>query len=359
MSLPHGGNIYHYARKFGIPEADFLDFSASINPLGPSPMAVKALREAVPSLVNYPDPASGTLVSAISGRFGIPADAILPGNGSTELIYLLPRALKPARALLPVPSFSDYERALKLAGCGVTHFPLRAAEGFVPDTDRLTASLPGHDMLFLCNPNNPTGVLLDRDALLHIFKAAKRSKTFVVLDEAFIEYAPGSSVLEYAARHKGVAVLRNFTKFYGMPGLRGGWLAAHPDAVKRLAASREPWSVNTLAGRAAAASLADRAYEEKSLALVEKEKAHLFRELSRIPGISPYPPSVNFIFARLDYPGADADTLAEALASKGILIRSCSNFRGLDNRFVRVAVRRRADNRALVAALRAVLGNSR
>ncbi|MBI5696895.1 MAG: threonine-phosphate decarboxylase [Nitrospirae bacterium] len=358
MSLPHGGNIYHYAKKYGIPEGDFLDFSASINPLGPSPRAVKALRDAIPSLVNYPDPGSGILTSAITEKFGIPEQSILAGNGSTELIYLIPRALRPRRALLPVPSFTDYDRALRLAGCVNTHFPLLEAEGFAPDVDRLVKAMSGQDMLFLCNPNNPTGVLLDRDAVQYILKAAKRSKTFVVLDEAFIEYAPGRSALDFAATHRGVAVLRNFTKFYGMPGLRAGWLAAHPDVVKKLAASREPWSVNTLAERAAAASLADSAYEKKSLALVDAEKEFLFAGLSRIPGISPYPPSVNFVFARLDYPGADADTLAESLASKGILIRSCGNFRGLDRRFVRLAVRSRSDNEALLAALRPALADT-
>ena len=359
MTLPHGGNIYHYSRKYGIPASEFLDFSASINPLGPSASAMAALKGAIGELINYPDPTAGTLMSALSGRLSVPVGSLLPGNGSTELIYLLPRALRPVRALLPVPSFSEYERALKLAGCGVSCFPLRERDGFVPDMARLTNALKDMDMLVLCNPNNPTGVLLGREVVFDIIGAARKAGVFTVVDEAFIEYAPGFSIAAEASRMKGVAVLRNFTKFHGMPGLRAGYLVAHPSVVEKISKSKEPWSMNTLAERAATAALADDTYAEKSMALVEREKAYLYRGLKGIPGMEPYPPTVNFVFAKVTKGGVTAATLTESLAERGVLVRDCSNFWGLDKCFIRVAVKKRADNRALLGAMKSAISFTR
>ena len=355
LSLPHGGNIYHYSRMFGIPPEQFLDFSASINPLGPSPAAMKAIREGLPSLVNYPDPDYGLLKGAISAHLGVARESLLVGNGSTELIYLLPRVIAPWKALVFAPSFSDYERACRLAGAKISFFPLTEKTGFLPDMDKLKAALQGVDLFFVCNPNNPTGVLLDKSVLLDILKLAKKAGAFTVVDEAFIEYAPGKSILPEAASYMNVAVLRNFTKFYGMPGLRAGYVVAHPSVIKKLEAAKEPWSVNTLAERAVVAALSDASHAKKSLRLVENEKNYLYGELSRIPGLYPYSPSVNFMLVKIVKKGLDAATLTETLASKGILIRDCTNFRGLGCGFIRVAVKTRAENKFLIDVLKGVI----
>jgi threonine-phosphate decarboxylase len=352
LTLPHGGNVYHYSKKYNIPVDGFLDFSASINPLGPSRAAVRAMKDAIPSLVNYPDPESGVLKDALSSRHGIRRESILIGNGSTELIYLLARAVRPGKALLPAPAFSDYERAVRLAGSMVSRLTLKEKDGFVPDMDRLRKALDGVDLLFLCNPNNPTGVLLDRDTVQDAVRMARRAGAFTVVDEAFMEYSPGGSVIADAAGGRGVAVLRNFTKFHGLPGLRAGYLVAHPSAVEKLAAFKEPWSVNTLAERAGAAALTDEAHARRSLRLMEKEKAFLYRGLGMVPGLRPYPPSANFVLVKLTGSGLVPSGLAEDLASRGILVRDCSNFRGLDGPFIRVAVRTRRENEALLGALK-------
>lgn len=351
MTLPHGGNIYHYSKKYGIPISRILDFSASINPLGPSPKAVRAIKSALPSLVNYPDPDCEGLTGALAAFHGIPSNSILAGNGSTELIYLLPRALGAKRTVVLSPGFSDYERAAGLADSSVKRVTLREEDGFVPDVKKLARSLSGADMLFLCNPNNPTGVLLDRDTVFNILAAARKTGTFVVVDEAFIDYRPEHSIIAEAARKPGVAVLRNFTKFHGMPGIRIGYLIAQPKLVRKLDAMREPWTVNTLAQEAAITSLSDSAYIRASAELVETEKEFLYGALSAIPGLEPYQPSVNFMLVRLSV-GPGAGALAEELASKGILIRDCSNFKGLHGRYIRVAVRSRPENELLVAAIR-------
>lgn len=359
MTQPHGGNIYYYSRKYGIPEDSFIDFSASINPLGPPKAAMDALKRAVPSLINYPDTGSSELKEALSERFKIDAGSLLIGNGSTELVYLLPRALKPTRTLVLSPTFSDYERAARLSGSAVEYFPLKEKDGFLPDMDKLLNALSGVDMFFLCNPNNPTGALLDRGWILDILRMARKRGTTVCVDEAFIEYAPDGSVIREAASMRGVAVLRNFTKFYGMPGLRLGYLVAAPSLVRRLEAVKEPWSVNTLAQKSAVAALKDSGFEKKSLLLMEKERGYLFDRLSGIHGLIPLRTSANFMLVRLARPAPTAGEFTEALAKDGILVRDCTNFRGLSDRFIRVAIKTRRENDALVSALQSFTTRNR
>jgi threonine-phosphate decarboxylase len=347
----HGGNIYYYSRKYGIPEERFLDFSASINPLGPPKAAMDALKLSLPSLINYPDPECGLLTKTLSERFEIDPASLLIGNGSTELIYLLPRALKPAKTLVLAPTFYDYERAARVSGSAVGYFPVREKDGFLPDMDKLHKALGGVDMFYLCNPNNPTGALLDRERVLDILKMAGKLGTTVCVDEAFIEYNPGEGVISESASMSGVMVLRNFTKFYGMPGLRLGYLAAKPALVRRLKSLKEPWSVNTLAQSSAVAAIKDAEYEKKSLHIMEKERRYLFDKLSGISGLVPTPTAANFILIKLICPVLTASKLTEALASEGILVRDCTNFRGLGGSFIRVAIKTRREDDALLKAL--------
>ena len=349
MTLPHGGNIYYYSRKYGIPERDILDFSASINPLGPPESALKALAQAVPSLVNYPDPDCTALREALSARMGVDGGSIVFGNGSTELIYLLPRALAPKKVLVTAPGFSDYERAARLAGCEVLYLTLREENRFEPDMDALRGALEGIGLFFLCNPNNPTGALLKKDAVREITGIASGMGVTTCVDEAFMDFVPGESVVGEAAEQDGVAVLRNFTKFYAMPGLRLGYLVAGPGLAEKLRRAQEPWSVNTLAQAAAAAALSDAGFARASLRLMDAEREYLCRALSGLPGLEPFPASANFILVKLK--GIASAELAEALARRGILVRDCGNFRGLDGEFVRVAVRTRSEDERLVEAL--------
>ncbi|MGA2192053.1 MAG: threonine-phosphate decarboxylase CobD [Nitrospirota bacterium] len=352
MALPHGGNIYHYSKKYGIPEDSIADFSASINPLGPPEKALVALDEAKSSLINYPDPDCKELIGILSERLGIGTGSILIGNGSTEFIYLLPRALKLKKAVVLSPTFSDYERAALLAGYKTTRLTLSEKQGFQPDTERLMKELKGGGLFFLCNPNNPTGVLMERERLLDVLHYSAKIGAVVCVDEAFIEYAPGQSIIKEAVKLKNVAVLRNFTKFYGMPGIRIGYLAASPGLVRKIKAFKEPWSVNGLALKAAAAAIADEEYTRKSLELAEREKKHLLSGLSGIPCLRPFPSAANFILVKLGK-GLSSNAVTERLAARGILVRDCSSFRGLGGTFIRVAVKSRRENRMLLEALQA------
>ena len=355
----HGGNVYEAARMSGRAVDRFLDFSASINPLGPSPAAVRALRHSVPQLIHYPDPDCVTLRRALAERWRLASDQILVGNGSSELIHLLPRALGIRHALLVGPTFSEYARAVALAGGKVSYLHARRSEDYRPPLERvLQAVRRGRrpvDTIFLCNPNSPTGRAVEAASVRALVQAAARRRLRVVVDETFVEYCAGRSVLRDAGRSANLLVLRSFTKFYAMPALRLGYLVGAAPLIQRVRSLQPPWSVNTPAQAFAAAALGDRRYASRSLAYMQRERTRFVMNLMTLPGVIVYPSEANFIL--LELPASrSARVCAATLARHGLLIRDCSSVPGLNRRTVRVAVRRRIQNRRLAAALRRWLG---
>lgn len=355
----HGGNVYEAARTSGRPISRLMDFSASINPLGPSPAAVRALRHALPQLAHYPDPDCLTLRRALAKRWRLASDQILIGNGSTELIHLLPRALGIRHALLIGPTFSEYARAVALAGGRVSYLHARRSEGYRPPLERVffTAqrSRKPVDAIFLCNPNSPTGQVVGAAAVRALVQAAARRRIRVILDETFVEYCAERSVLRDVSRPANLLVLRSFTKFYAMPALRLGYLVGAAPLIQRVRMLQPPWSVNMPAQAFAVAALGDRSYASRSLAYMQREQAHFVMSLKALPGVTVYPSEANFLLLELPM-SQSARVCAEALARRGLLIRDCSSVPGLNRRTIRVAVRRRAENRRLVAALCTWLG---
>jgi threonine-phosphate decarboxylase len=348
--LPHGGNVLYYSKKFGIPPGKIIDFSASVNPLGPPKNSLAAMNRAFRELSRYPDPDSQELTAKIAAVHGLKDGQVLIGNGSTEFIYLLPRALGVKRALVLSPSFSDYERASELSGAKVVRLPLLEENNFSPDMKSLSRELKKCDLLFLCNPNNPTGTLMPKDGLIGLLKEASKAGTAVCIDEAFIEYVPGESVLNEAVK-LGAVVLRNFTKFYGMPGIRVGYAAADQKLIAKMKAVREPWTVNNLAQAAALAALDDSQYEKKTLAQNEAERDYMFHSLSETGWLQPFSSTANFLLVKILEPKISSSSLTSRLAEKGLLVRDCSTFPGLGQRFIRVAVLSRHQNRKLIKSL--------
>ncbi len=343
----HGGNIHRFAAAQGRPLADILDLSASINPLGVPASVERALRENAGLLVHYPEPFAEGLGRDIEDMLGLDEGTVLCGNGSTELIYLLVRVLAPRRVLMTAPTFSEYERACAMQqGCGVVTLPLSADDGFRTDPDRFARALAGCQMAFLCNPNNPTGGLLEREQVLMIADAAEAAGCVLVVDEAFIDLAAGASVASDVASRGSIVVLRSLTKFYAIPGLRIGYAVVPRRLRDRLREGKEPWTVNAFAQAAARAALRDQPYRERSLALFREEKRFLEQRFSEL-GIAFFPSAANFYLLRLE----DGPGMAAALREKGILVRDCSNFDGLDRSYVRVAVRTRPENERLLMEL--------
>lgn len=359
----HGGDVHAAARALGRPLKDILDFSASINPLGPSPRARRAARAALSEVVHYPDPACTALRDALAKRHDLPADWVLVGNGSSELIYLLAQALSIRRALVIGPTFSEYEKAVAANGGLVRHINAERADLYRPPLGRVRAAIeaagrpagrPRFDALFLCNPNSPTGRAVDREDVLRLARAAGRRGIWTVVDEAFVDYCEDRSVLPRVQEAPRLLVLRSLTKFHALPGLRVGYLAARPSLLKRLARRQPPWSVNGPAQAAALAALDDRAHGARSLALTLRERDRFARGLAGIRGLTVFPSEANFLLVELPA-RTTATGVAASLRREGILIRDCSAMPGLNDRTIRLAVRSGSQHRHLLALLRAAL----
>lgn len=360
MTDVHGGNIYAVARELNRHPDEILDFSASINPLGPSPMVWKAMVAARKLVAHYPDPSCWELRQALGQRWGIDPEQIVVGNGSMELIDAIPRTLNLKRLVVVHPTFSEYERAMARAdGSVVTIYAKRAQDYAIPldSLVRLLDSLDSKegealslDGLMLCNPNSPTGQTCSVEEVSYLAKLAARRRLWLVLDEAFADYCPERSVLPQAASWPRVIVLRSMTKFYALPGLRVGYAVASRSVARRLRTHLSPWSVNTIGQVAALAALGDQAHAEKSLRFMARERDRFASLLRALPGCQVIGPSANYIFVELPR-GWRARTATDRLRREGLLIRDCSSVPGASARAIRLAVRLPSDNDRLVKVL--------
>ncbi len=346
----HGGDLRKLAREAGRDPEALLDFSANINPLGPPAWLRPVLARNVADLVHYPEPTAAPLREAAAAAFGVPAATVLAGNGSSEILFALVRALSPRTALIPAPSYSDYARACELAGVPVEDFRLAEEEDFALEPRALAGRLQAGGAVFVGQPNNPTGLSVPRAELAALIRDHPR--TLFVVDEAFADFRAGLSLIGTDAAN--LIVLRSLTKFYAVPGLRLGLAFAARETTARIAGQIPPWSVNTLAQAVGIRALRDREYAEATRATVARLRAELREALQAIPGLRVYPGEANYLFLRLARPQGPA--LAERLLREhGIAVRDCADYRGLDARFLRVAVRTEGENGKLVAALRARL----
>jgi len=350
----HGGNIHEASRKTGIPPERILDFSASINPLGLPKPATAAILKGMRLLPHYPEPNAGSLTACIARHYDLAPESLLCGNGSTELIYLIPRVLRPKKVLITAPAFSEYERACtRSRKSEVTCQKLTREDNFAIDPDSFIRSMRDCNMAFLCNPNNPTGRLLGKKAVLKIAGAARRRRCYLVVDEAFMDFCPDETVMQYVRRNPYLIVLRSLTKFYALAGLRIGFGIFPLKVAQEMKKYKEPWTINSLADAAARAALQDSGYRAKSLATMQREKRFIEKSL-RQAGISFVPSEANYYLIRI----SNASAVIRTLTRKGILVRDCSNFAGLDEAYIRIAVRSRRENAILMKELSAICAGS-
>lgn len=349
----HGGNVRQLALHAGRSADEILDFSASVNPLGPPPLLRAVLSREMDRLDRYPDAESAELVAAIAAHCCIPAEFIVAGNGSSELLFAAARALPYCRALIPVPSYIDYAAAVRAARREVVEFPLAEAAGFELDFAALDAALRPGDLVILGQPNNPTGLVLDADQLRALVTA--HADAWFLIDEAFAGFIDGyRSLLDDLPAN--VVLLRSLTKLYAIAGLRLGFAAARPAAAAFLRAAVPPWSVNSLAQAAGVAVLSEEDYLRRSVAAVACQCQRLAQELGRLPGLHVYPGAANYLLLRLARSDLDAFLLAQRLLSEGIAVRTFGPGQHLDGRFFRVAVRTADENAALCGSLARILG---
>jgi threonine-phosphate decarboxylase len=355
----HGGNVHAASVRTGIPQDRILDFSASINPLGVPKKAALLMKCAVDRLHHYPEPYSEQLCGRLASTLGVNRESIVCGNGSTELIYLIPRALRPGTVLIPAPAFGEYEKACLNSGAGeIARFPLSLGDNFDLRPDRfieaMTHPLPRDPMVrcsmaFLCNPNNPTGRLVAGRDVVTIAGQAQRLGCFLVVDEAFIDFCSGDSVVNEVEHNPYLIVLRSMTKFFALPGLRIGYAVMHPDVTGKVMGYKEPWTVNSIAQAAGNAVLDDRDYQEASLSAIRLEKAFMEDAFNSM-GMFFISSRANYYLVRMER----AREMRVALEQKGILIRDCSNFDGLDSTYLRIAVRSRSENALLTKEMAAI-----
>ncbi|GAB4345437.1 MAG: cobyric acid synthase [Desulfobulbaceae bacterium] len=350
----HGGNLRALARRAGVEPGAILDFSASINPLGPPASLRRIVSRSLEKIVHYPDPECSTLVVRLAGSLGIDREQVVAANGSTELIYALPGSLGCRRGVIPVPSYTDYERACRMAGLDVVRVGLSAERNFHPDLAGISEMLLDGDLVFLGHPNNPTGVTLPAADLLSLVAAHPR--VFFAVDESFLDFVEQGQTLVARSMPANLVVVRSLTKFYAIPGLRAGFGACAPGVAAKLRECILPWSVNTLAQEVAAAVIDDRQYGAASRAFMTTRRAELQDMLAAVPGVAVFPGEANFLLARLDNGSMIAGQLADRLLVEGgIGIRDCGNFPGLDPRYFRVGVRGREENERLVEAITRVV----
>lgn len=352
LTCGHGGNIRDLAKATGRCESDLIDFSANINPMGPPNWMSSLIQSEVENLVHYPDPRASQLVASLADHYGVDTEEVLAGNGSTEILYMVPRIVGKQRAIVPVPSYVDYAKVSYLAGLSVVKVRLSEAQDFRVDFSLLESFLNGNELVFLGQPNNPTGFTFDPEVLRSL--AGRHPDTVFVVDEAFADFIEGLDRL--SSNHpSNVIVLCSHTKFYAIPGLRLGCAIADPSLASRIRDAIPPWSVNTLAQAVGQKAVQDLEFAAKTRKAVRALRHSLIQELDSIPELSVYPGEANFLLVRIEADKPDAEELARQMLTDGIAIRICTNFDGLDSRFFRIAVRTETENTRLCTSLRKAL----
>ncbi len=356
LDRSHGGNIWQYPKDR---QRGLTDFSVNTNPLGLSQKIKKSIARNIDKIDYYPDPESRDLKNRLAKLHGLSGDNFMIGNGSIELIHLIPRALKAKVVLIPVPTFSEYEFSAQANNLKCLYLKSNEVNNFKIDIALLARNIRRADLVFLCNPNNPTGTVLERHKILSLLKECKKCNATLVIDEAFIDFVnlkDKVTMVRESAKTENLLVLRSLTKIFVLPGLRIGYVSAHKKTITKLSRYSYPWNVNTLAQIITREAINDTKYIARTQSLIPRERNYLYANLNKLEGIKIYPSCANFLLCKLE--GAiirNAKDLNEKLIEKGILVRNCTNFRGLNDKFFRITVKNQEANIRLISALRDIL----
>lgn len=365
----HGGQVHQVAKALGRSVDSFIDFSASINPLGPPASVLSAMQQALPACGHYPDPSAEGLRMRLAKEHGISSDSIVLGNGSSELIRILPLALSLQQGFVAGPTFMEYEASLHIAGARCTYVLATSEEKYAPPLEELSLLVDAirhgtqnsarrgaesHTAVFFCNPNSPTGRVVTARSLRTLYRKIEEAGLWMVVDEAFIDFCPSHSLIKEISNARRLLILRSFTKFYGMPGIRLGYLVGAPETVATIRRLLPPWSVSHFAQEAGVAAVGNVRYRQRSVKFMQQERPRFMRQLRAVSGLRVIPASANFVMVELPSTCVTASLVAR-LARQGILVRDCQTFSGMTQPALRLAIRHPRDNNGVVHALKKAL----
>lgn len=374
MTKIHGGNIFQFAHEQRIEPYEVIDFSANINPLGPSQRGLDALHTQLRYISHYPDATNDDVLNAIADTYGMAKNQIIVGNGAAELLYAICRLPGYTGAFVPAPGFSEYKEALEASNIPVRDIFYRPREDDnekpyfeVPylALETFAAELKGQDgriIVFLGNPNNPDGTLLDKAHIRTVASMLKDANSLLVIDESFVDFVGNEplrdndqSMRSLINEFDNVIVVHSFTKFYSVPGLRIGAAYGNEKLISQLHQYIPSWSVNTLAQAYTEAALNDVDYIKRTKQKLNEERAFMYDALDVIEGITVYPPSANFILFKVNHDGITANTINENLKKYNMIVRNCDTYVGLNNQWVRIAIKDQDTNIKLVEKLTDIL----
>lgn len=374
MSKIHGGNIFQFAHEQRIEPYEVVDFSANINPLGPSQRGLDALNVQLRYISHYPDATNDDVLNAIADTYGMDKHQIIVGNGAAELLYAICRLPGYTGAFVPAPGFSEYKEALEASKIPVLDIFYRPREDDngkpyfeVPylALETFAAELKGQDgriIVFLGNPNNPDGTLLDKDHIRTVASMLKDANSLLVIDESFIDFVGNDplqdnehSIRSLVNEFDNIIVVHSFTKFYAVPGLRIGAAFTNETLITQLQQYIPSWSVNTLAQAYTKAALNDVDYIKRTKQELNDERAFMYNALDAIEGITVYPPSANFMLFQVNQEGITANYINEELKKYNMIVRNCDSYVGLTNHWVRIAIKDHDTNIKLVDKLTDIL----
>ncbi|MTI46588.1 MAG: threonine-phosphate decarboxylase [Firmicutes bacterium] len=345
----HGG-------YFGENTKEVMDFSVNVNPLGPSEKLIKELKDKLNTIIRYPEIDGETSKNILAEYLSIHPEEIILGNGATELIYLFARALKPKRVLIIEPTFTEYRRAFEMTESDIYSYISRETNDFRWYKEELLKEIRKikPEVIVLCNPNNPTGVFIDKSEIENILIKMEDIKATIFIDESFIDFTDKESSISLI-REYPIYILRSMTKFYAIPGLRLGYGIGNKNIISRLNEMKEPWTLNALALGSTPKLLEDKEYRKEVMNWYTREKKFLYKELKGIRYLDVFSSEGNFFLCKLKK--SNAKELKTRLLKENINIRTCEDFLSLDDRYIRLAVRSREDNIKLITALKEILIN--
>lgn len=336
----HGGDIYKHP--------DVMDFSANVNPLGTPESVKKAIRQSADCVEHYPDVRCQKLKKALSVYEQVPESWLICGNGAADLIFALTLAARPKKALILAPTFAEYEQALDSVGCETDYFYLKESEGFRVTERILSEIRPWLDMIFLCNPNNPTGELTDKKLLMKLLEVCRENQVLMAVDECFLDFVPDGKAYELAGcleQHPNLFLLKAFTKRYAMAGIRLGYgICSDEKLLSKIEEVTQPWRVSAPAQAAGIAALSETAYVEQSVRFVNGQK-RLLKEALTNAGFQVYGSRANYLFFK------GPENFYEDCLRNQLLIRDCKNYKGLSKRWFRIAVRTKEENQKFIRLL--------